>query len=149
MAKSVSPPATGSPLADRIEPLKGIRKAMAKTMTQANSVPHFTYCDDYDLTELVQLRKQLKKGSRGKETELKVSFLPFIIKACSLALTNAPQLNAHVDSKCENITVKVKRAFLSLRRPRPSSRARTTLAWRWTPRTACWFRTSRMCNTCP
>jgi 2-oxoisovalerate dehydrogenase E2 component (dihydrolipoyl transacylase) len=77
---------------------------MVKTMTQANSVPHFTYCDEYDMSELVKLRKQLKKQNK----DLKISYLPFIIKACSQALNNYPILNAHVDSKCENITYKVK-----------------------------------------
>ncbi len=76
---------------------------MVKTMTQANSVPHFTYCDEYDMTELVKLRKQLKKQNK----DIKISYLPFIIKACSQALSNYPILNAHVDSKCENITFKV------------------------------------------
>jgi 2-oxoisovalerate dehydrogenase E2 component (dihydrolipoyl transacylase) len=95
------PPST-TPLADRNEPIKGIRKAMVKTMTQANSVPHFTYCDEYDMSELVKLRKQLKKQNK----DLKISYLPFIIKACSQALNNFPILNAHVDSKCENITYK-------------------------------------------
>lgn len=73
-------------------------------MTQANSVPHFTYCDEYDLSELVQLRKQLKKQNK----DLKISYLPFIIKACSQALNNYPILNAYVDAKCENITYKVR-----------------------------------------
>ncbi len=72
-------------------------------MTQANSVPHFTYCDEYDMSELVKLRKQLKKQNK----DLKISYLPFIIKACSQALSNFPILNAYVDSKCENITYKV------------------------------------------
>ena len=101
--KPRSPPST-TPLADRTEAIKGIRKAMVKTMTQANSVPHFTYCDEYDMSELVQLRKQLKKQNK----ELKISYLPFIIKACSQALNNYPILNAHVDAKCENITYKVR-----------------------------------------
>ncbi len=73
-------------------------------MTQANSVPHFTYCDEYDLSSLVKLRKQLKKQNKA----IKISYLPFIIKACSQALNNYPILNAQVDSKCENITYKVK-----------------------------------------
>ena len=48
---------------------------MVRTMTQANSIPHFTYCDEYDISELVKLRKQNK--------DIKISYLPFIIKACS------------------------------------------------------------------
>lgn len=85
---------------------------MVKTMTQANSIPHFTYCDEYDLSELVQLRKQLKKQNK----ELKISYLPFIIKACSQALTNHPILNAHVDGKCENITYKVRSSRVDQKR---------------------------------
>lgn len=81
---------------------------MVKTMTQANSVPHFTYCDEYDMTELVKLRKSLVKQNKSNRGQVKISYLPFIIKACSLALTNSPVLNAHVDAKCENITYKVK-----------------------------------------
>lgn len=97
------PRPTTATVADRNEPIKGIRKAMVKTMTQANAVPHFTYCDEYDLSQLVKLRKQLKKQNK----DIKMSYLPFIIKACSHALTNYPILNAHVDAKCETITYKV------------------------------------------
>lgn len=116
------------PLADRTEPIKGIRKAMVKTMTQANAVPHFTYCDEYDMSELVKLRKQLKKQNK----DLKISYLPFIIKACSQALNNSPILNAHVDAKCENIIYKVRR-FL-VRKDGASvliERVRIILDWQW------------------
>jgi len=75
---------------------------MVKTMTQANSVPHFTYCDEYDMSALVKLRKELKKQNK----DIKISYLPFIIKACSQALNNYPILNSSVDSKCENIIYK-------------------------------------------
>jgi 2-oxoisovalerate dehydrogenase E2 component (dihydrolipoyl transacylase) len=67
-------------------------------MTQANIVPHFTYSDEYDMSQLVKLTKQ----------PIKVSYMPFIIKACSQALVDYPILNAHVDSKCETIIYKVK-----------------------------------------
>ncbi|CAF4713093.1 unnamed protein product [Rotaria sp. Silwood1] len=100
-AINIQPPST-TPVADRNEAIKGIRKAMAKTMTLANAVPHFTYSDEYDMTQLVKLRKQLKKQNK----DIKMSYLPFIIKACSQALHKYPILNAHVDSKCENITYK-------------------------------------------
>ncbi|UJR10812.1 hypothetical protein I4U23_014999 [Adineta vaga] len=101
-APSLKPRPTTTTVADRNEPIKGIRKAMVKTMTQANAVPHFTYCDEYDMSQLVKLRKQLKKQNK----DIKMSYLPFIIKACSQALTNHPILNAYVDAKCENITYK-------------------------------------------
>ncbi|CAF1093368.1 unnamed protein product [Adineta steineri] len=101
-APTIKPRPTTTTVADRNEPVKGIKKAMVKTMTQANTVPHFTYCDEYDMSQLVKLRKQLKKQNK----DIKISYLPFIIKACSQALLNHPILNAHVDSKCENITYK-------------------------------------------
>ncbi|CAF0801121.1 unnamed protein product [Didymodactylos carnosus] len=91
---------------DRHETIKGIKKIMVKTMTQANTIPHFTYCDDYDMTELVKLRKKLKKLYQQEKKTLKLSYMPFIIKACSLALMEYPILNAHVDAKCETITYK-------------------------------------------
>lgn len=78
---------------------------MVKTMTQANNIPHFSYCDEYNMNSLVQLRsKQLKQI--GKERGINISYLPFFIKACSIALHAFPVLNAHVDETCENITYK-------------------------------------------
>lgn len=89
---------------DRTEPLKGIRKAMAKSMAAALQIPHFGYCDEIDLTNLVGLRGDLKDlaAARG----VKFSYMPVFLKAASLALTQFPSLNCHVDSKCENITYK-------------------------------------------
>ncbi|XP_012697383.2 lipoamide acyltransferase component of branched-chain alpha-keto acid dehydrogenase complex, mitochondrial [Clupea harengus] len=89
---------------DRTEPLKGFHKAMVKTMTAALKIPHFGYCDEMDLTQLVRLRAELKgvAESRG----VKLSFMPFFIKAASLGLLHFPILNASLDDACQNITYK-------------------------------------------
>ncbi|CAF3939968.1 unnamed protein product [Adineta steineri] len=79
---------------------KDIRKAFVQIKTQANSIQHFTYCDQYDMTQLVQIRKQLNNEKR------KFSLTPFIIKACSQTLIDYPILNSHIDSKCETILYK-------------------------------------------
>ena len=63
---------------DKTVPIKGIQKAMVKTMTQANTIPHFSYCDEYDMNNLVQMKYQLKE--LGKERGVKISFLPILIK---------------------------------------------------------------------
>ena len=63
---------------DKKEPIKGVRKAMVKTMTQANMIPHFSYCDEYNMDKLVELRNYLKQI--GKERGLKLSYLPILIK---------------------------------------------------------------------
>ncbi|XP_076847777.1 lipoamide acyltransferase component of branched-chain alpha-keto acid dehydrogenase complex, mitochondrial isoform X1 [Brachyhypopomus gauderio] len=89
---------------DRTEPLKGFHKAMVKTMTAALKIPHFGYKDEVDLTQLVHLRSELKgvAESRG----VKLSYMPFFIKAASLGLLHYPILNASMDEACQNITYK-------------------------------------------
>ena len=64
--------------ADKVEAIRGIQKAMVKTMTQANTIPHFSYCDEYDMNNMVQIKYLLK--DLGKERGVKISFLPIIIK---------------------------------------------------------------------
>jgi len=91
-------------VSDRKEAIKGVRKAMVKTMDRANTIPHFSYCDEYDMTQLVNFKHGLK--ALGKERGVKISNLPFLIKACSLALHQYPILNAHVDEACDSITYK-------------------------------------------
>lgn len=75
------------------------RKEHLKTIIQTNSIPQLTYCDEYDMTQLLRLIKQIKQ---------KVSYFSFIIKASSQVLFDYPILNSHIDSKCETIIYKVK-----------------------------------------
>lgn len=67
-------------------------------------IPHFGLSDEIDVSELVHLRKSLKRWS--EERHVKLSYLPFFIKAASIALVEYPVLNAAVDERCENITYK-------------------------------------------
>ncbi|XP_067218717.1 lipoamide acyltransferase component of branched-chain alpha-keto acid dehydrogenase complex, mitochondrial-like isoform X1 [Chanodichthys erythropterus] len=103
----MAPPAIPLPIfsgKDRTEPLNSFQKAMVKTMTAALKIPHFGYCDEVDLTQLVRLRSELKDlaESRG----VKLSYMPFFIKAASLGLLQFPVLNASVDEGFQNITFK-------------------------------------------
>ncbi|XP_024114915.1 lipoamide acyltransferase component of branched-chain alpha-keto acid dehydrogenase complex, mitochondrial isoform X2 [Oryzias melastigma] len=100
-----APPPRATPVftgKDVTEPVKGFHKAMVKTMTAALKIPHFGYCDEVDLSRLVALRTELKPiaESRG----VKLSYMPFFIKAASLGLLHFPILNASVDEDCQNIT---------------------------------------------
>lgn len=56
----------------------GFHKAMVKTMSAALKIPHFGYCDEIDLTQLVQLREELKPLAQIRG--IKLSFMPFFIK---------------------------------------------------------------------
>ncbi|CAJ1059529.1 lipoamide acyltransferase component of branched-chain alpha-keto acid dehydrogenase complex%2C [Xyrichtys novacula] len=101
------PPTTPKPVftgKDVTEPLKGFHKAMVKTMTAALKIPHFGYCDEVDLSRLVALRAELKSTAEARG--VKLSYMPFFIKAASLGLLHFPILNASVDEGCQNITYK-------------------------------------------
>lgn len=80
------------------EPIKGFKKAMIKTMTEALKIPHLVYGDEFLLTELSKLRTILKS-----KHETKISSMPFFIKAVSNALTRYPIVNSSVDENVENI----------------------------------------------
>ncbi|WP_116473666.1 2-oxo acid dehydrogenase subunit E2 [Zobellella maritima] len=87
----------------RVEPLKGIKAAMARQMAEsAATIPHFTYCDEIALNELVALRERLKSHSALQD--IKLTMLPFFIKALSLALKDFPILNSRVNDACSELT---------------------------------------------
>lgn len=69
-------------------------------------VPHFTYGDELDMSALVELRKQLKPIAETRGVNL--SYLPFILKAMSLALNQYPMINAHVNDDCTEVTYRVR-----------------------------------------
>jgi len=77
---------------------------MAKTMTTANTVPHFGYCDEIVVDQLARLRDELKPlaDSRG----VKLSYMPFILKAVSLALKRYPILNSSVNPEVTKLLYK-------------------------------------------
>lgn len=103
-------PATASPkiptaaAGDRVEKLKGVRKIMLKTMTEALKIPHFIYSDEVDVTKLVQLRQTLKPHAAAHD--IKLTFMPFFIKAASLALLQFPILNSSLDVFTESVVYK-------------------------------------------
>jgi len=63
---------------DKTEQIKGMAKVMVKTMTEANSIPTFGYCDEIDVSNLVGLREAAKDIT--KETGVRFSYMPVIIK---------------------------------------------------------------------
>jgi 2-oxoisovalerate dehydrogenase E2 component (dihydrolipoyl transacylase) len=90
--------------ADVTQPLRGLGRAMARSMTAAWSVPHFGYCDEIEMDAAMAMREELK--GLAKERGIKFSFMPILLKAISLSLSEAPGLNAWVDDECENLTLK-------------------------------------------
>jgi 2-oxoisovalerate dehydrogenase E2 component (dihydrolipoyl transacylase) len=91
--------------ADRVEPIKGVKAVMAKLMQESvSTIPHFTYCEEFDLTALVALRESMKQ--RYANDDVKLTMMPFFMKAMSLAITEFPILNSQVNADCTELTYK-------------------------------------------
>jgi 2-oxoisovalerate dehydrogenase E2 component (dihydrolipoyl transacylase) len=87
----------------RVEPIRGIQAAMAKHMMHSVfTVPHFSVSEEIEMDKLIDARSQLK-ASFEKEG-VKLSFMPFFIKAMSLALEQFPIINSQINSDCSEVT---------------------------------------------
>jgi pyruvate dehydrogenase E2 component (dihydrolipoamide acetyltransferase) len=99
-AKSSS---TGA-LEERI-PLRGMRKRIAESMSRSvNTAAHFTYVEEIDMTDLVTVRERAK--ARAAERGVKLTYLPFIVKAAVSGLKKWPALNASLDEAAQEIVRK-------------------------------------------
>ncbi|MBT1449536.1 dihydrolipoyllysine-residue acetyltransferase [Glaciecola sp. XM2] len=88
---------------DRVESIKGIRAAMAKQMmASVSTIPHFTVSDELCMDNLIALRSSLK-GDFEKQG-IKLSFMPFFIKALSLALNAFPVINSRLNDDATELT---------------------------------------------
>ncbi len=86
-------------------PIHGLRKRIYDKMAKSTSTAaRFTYVEEVDMTHLVQLRERLNEA--GSKKGVKLTYLPFIIKACVAALKEFPTLNASVDDERQEIVVK-------------------------------------------
>jgi 2-oxoisovalerate dehydrogenase E2 component (dihydrolipoyl transacylase) len=97
---AITPVLTGG---KRVEPIRGIQAAMAKHMIHSVfTVPHFSVSEEIQLDKLIGARSQLKEIFEGEG--VKLSFMPFFIKAMSLALEQFPIINSQVNQDCSEIT---------------------------------------------
>lgn len=87
------------------EPLRGIRRKIAEQMQMTKQiVPHFTLMDEANVTELVKLRTQAKNA--GERVGIKVTYLPFIMKALISTIKEFPMFNASIDDANQEIVYK-------------------------------------------
>jgi len=102
------PPATGSGgLAKRSGeeriPLIGLRRKIAEKMQAAKRhIPHFTYVEEVDVTELEALRATLNQRWQGRRAHL--TLLPFLARALVVAVRDFPQMNARFDEESSTVT---------------------------------------------
>ncbi|HET8733776.1 MAG TPA: dihydrolipoamide acetyltransferase family protein, partial [Anaeromyxobacteraceae bacterium] len=95
-AASAEPPPAGDLV--EVVPVRGLRRRIAEKMAQSKrTAAHFTFVEQVDATELVALRDRMARAAAAEG--VKVTFLPFVLKAAVAALRKFPQLNASFDEE--------------------------------------------------
>jgi pyruvate dehydrogenase E2 component (dihydrolipoamide acetyltransferase) len=87
------------------EKMSGIRKAIAKAMVNSKqTAPHVTLMDEIEVTKLWAHRKKFKEVAAEKG--VKLTFLPYVVKALTSALREYPALNTSIDDATSEIVHK-------------------------------------------
>ena len=87
---------------ERREPFTGVRKTIADAMVESKySAPHVTHHDEVDVTDLVEAREQLKP--RAEDRGIRLTYMPFVMKAVVAALQEYPEMNAVIDEENEEV----------------------------------------------
>jgi pyruvate dehydrogenase E2 component (dihydrolipoamide acetyltransferase) len=106
-APAPAPTATGpTPSAGEFErvPIRGVRRVIAEHMAEAtHRAAHFTYVEEVDATELVRWREKMAK--HVEKNGVKLSYLPFILKAVTAGLRAHPWMNARMDDEHQELHV--------------------------------------------
>jgi len=104
-APSAAKPTAVSAGAEERIPLRGLRRTISERMVIAKTtVPHYTYVEEVDMTEIVALREQARPKAAGRG--IKLTYLPFIIRALVATLKEHPYLNASLDTEANEIVLK-------------------------------------------
>ncbi len=112
MAMSAGPIPVPQPVIDfsqwgdvEVQKLTKIKRITGERLQQAwQLIPHVTQYDAADITDLDTRRKEVKKA--GAEKGIKVTFLPFLMKALSIVLKEMPEFNSSLDHNNQNLVLK-------------------------------------------
>ena len=99
-AVSGAPPMAYSLKRTEVTPVKvvGLRRRISEQMSLSKSrIPHFSYFEEVDITELENLRQIL--NSTRDENQPKLTYLPFIMLALAKIMPDHPECNAHFDDE--------------------------------------------------
>jgi 2-oxoisovalerate dehydrogenase E2 component (dihydrolipoyl transacylase) len=81
-------------------PIIGVRRLIAQRMSEAvRTIPHFSYVEEIDVTELESLRQHL--NSKNAKGAVALTYLPFLALALARVLPQFPQCNARYDAERE------------------------------------------------
>jgi pyruvate/2-oxoglutarate dehydrogenase complex dihydrolipoamide acyltransferase (E2) component len=95
----------GFPRPDEAIKIIGLRRKIAEKMVESyRTIPHFTYVEEVDATRLVDLRGALKDAAAAQGVRL--SYLPFIMKALVRVFREFPTANANMDESSFTLNVR-------------------------------------------
>ncbi len=103
-AKAAAPAPAPMPtgIEEKRVPFRGVRRKISEAMVRSkHTAAHFTVVEEIDVTELVELRERAK--SMADELGVKLTYMPFIMKATAAALTRYPQLNSKLDEDAQEV----------------------------------------------
>ncbi|HEX3315855.1 MAG TPA: dihydrolipoamide acetyltransferase family protein [Gemmataceae bacterium] len=84
--------------------LQGVRRKIAEHMVRAKTtIPHYTYVDECDVSDLVRVRNGLRDAFAARG--VKLTYLAFIAKAVAGALAEVPMVNATFDDRTEELAL--------------------------------------------
>jgi pyruvate dehydrogenase E2 component (dihydrolipoamide acetyltransferase) len=90
---------------DQRVPLRGLRKKIAEKMVRSKfTAPHYAFVEEVDASALVALRRTLNERLAGEG--VKLSYLPFFVKAVLAAFRKHPQVNANMDEATQDLIVR-------------------------------------------
>ena len=88
-----------------VQKLTRINRITGQRLQQAwQTIPHVTQFDNADITDLDSYRKKLK--TKAAEQDIKVTFLPFLMKAATIVLKEMPEFNSSLDHTDQNLVLK-------------------------------------------
>lgn len=79
-----------------VEPIRGLRRGMMKSMTAAAEIAQLGLSDDVNMERATSLRRQIL-SQLGEDSQLRFTYMPIFLKAVSLSLSEVPILNASID----------------------------------------------------
>jgi pyruvate dehydrogenase E2 component (dihydrolipoamide acetyltransferase)/2-oxoisovalerate dehydrogenase E2 component (dihydrolipoyl transacylase) len=83
---------------------QGVRRMIAEHLVRSmHTIPHYTYVDECDVSELVRLREALKEPY--EKQGVRVTYLAFFVKAVVGALKDVPIVNASLDEKAGEVVL--------------------------------------------
>jgi len=106
-AAPAAPPAfpqvAGSREVERI-PFRGVRKRTAEAMARSKfTATHFSLIEEVDVTELKVVRAKAREV--GERHGVKITYMPYIMKAVAIVLQEVPQLNCMLDEEAQELVI--------------------------------------------